>query len=88
MNNSPCGVFQVHVLTEHFEFCFKQDLMLILDLNLIKIEEKSIENLSTHTANHTTITVIITRTLSYLVMLFWLTLALRLLFSGRDSAGN
>ena len=27
-NNSPCGGFQVHVLLEHLEFCFKQDLEL------------------------------------------------------------
>ena len=52
--------------------CFKQDLISILSLNLIKFEETSIEKLSTHTVNHTTITVIITRTLSYLVLLFWL----------------
>ena len=52
--------------------CFKQDLISILSLNLIKFEETSIEKLSTHTVNHTTITVIITRTLSYLVLLLWL----------------
>ena len=51
--------------------CFKQDLISILSLNLIKFEETSIEKLSTHTVNHTTITVIITHTLSYLVLLFW-----------------
>ena len=27
-NNSQCGGFQVHVLPEHIEFCFKQDLKL------------------------------------------------------------
>ena len=29
-NNSPCGGFQVHVLPEHFEFCFKQDLKFLI----------------------------------------------------------
>jgi hypothetical protein len=41
-----------------------------LVLIIIQFEEKSIEKLSTHTANHTTITVLITLTLSYLVLLF------------------
>jgi hypothetical protein len=64
VNNSPCGGFQINVLPEHFEFASNRILFYFI---MSGMKKKILERipflcilkiLGTHTANHTTITVL------------------------------